>query len=541
MSWIGKFISIITQPIRLLFNWLGRVVPFLRNLPALSVPTRAAVATFLFLLAIVVIAAIRYALADPEEIDEIHWIRWAVAGLLTFLTPIFVYQAVRFWLLEPESPFPRIDEIWEAAQDKMDQNEIDIGYVPLYLVLGAKDLNEAGTLIRASELEMNVHEPPHFKGDLAVYANADAIFLFLPGCSCISQLAAPPGSHATVEKKAANRSSEDVTGTIQPFATDHEADDGIEGTLINEDVFSEPPQSGLDSEATINLGEMAGDDVEHPLFGAGEESTRRLTSEEREECLAKLGYVCKLISQARGSICPINGLMTLLPFELVERSSGELKSAIQFDLALLREELKVRCQNVVLVTHMHKMEGFRELVERLGPAQVHKRFGKGGTLWSLPEKQRLNALAIHAVGAFEDWIYSLFRQDSLRGFQHNSKLFMLLARTRRTQFIQKLADVIAGSFSSDFKDDPELAREQFLFGGCYFAATGAAKDAHAFVRGVFDKLIRDQGELEWTPRALQRDRQYQLLANCFALLGTISLLAIAYMVFLHFYPQESTL
>jgi hypothetical protein len=139
---------------------------------------------------------------------------------------------------------------------------------------------------------------------------------------------------------------------------------------------------------------------------------------------------------------------------------------------------------------------------------------------------------VHAVGAFEDWIYSLFRQESTLDYRHNAKLFMLLSRTRRSQFVNNLSDVLAGGFSCDFEEDSQLPAEQFLFGGCYFAATGPGKDTQAFVKGVFTKVIEQHAELEWAPRALQSERKYLLAANFFALIGMVSLAAIAVMVYL---------
>ena len=46
----------------------------------------------------------------------------------------------------------------------------------------------------------------------------------------------------------------------------------------------------------------------------------------------------------------------------------------------------------------------------------------------------------------------------------------------------------------------------------YFAATGDNDDQQAFVKGVFDKLVDEQEELEWSRAALAKHRRYQRLA-----------------------------
>jgi hypothetical protein len=222
--------------------------------------------------------------------------------------------------------------------------------------------------------------------------------------------------------------------------------------------------------------------------------------------------------------------MTILPFELIEIAGPQIQVAAQKDLAVLREELLVRCSNTILITQLDKDDGFQELVKRVGEERSREfRFGKGSELWNAPEAARLDATAAHAVGAFEDWIYMLFQEENALKHRYNSRLFMLLCRIRG-RFADNLRAVLSRGFGFDPLTEPYLAHEQFLFGGCYFAATGADPSRQAFVKSVFLKGLQQEGELEWAPEARRRDRQLQFAANLFALLGMVSLLAIAGML-----------
>jgi hypothetical protein len=98
----------------------------------------------------------------------------------------------------------------------------------------------------------------------------------------------------------------------------------------------------------------------------------------------RLRHVCHLIKKARLPVCPINGIATTLPFDLIESSSSQLQIAIQKDIAILREEFLVRCPNTALVTGMETEEGFIELIKRLsvfgGADRIPKVFLQGSSL-----------------------------------------------------------------------------------------------------------------------------------------------------------------
>jgi hypothetical protein len=267
-------------------------------------------------------------------------------------------------------------------------------------------------------------------------------------------------------------------------------------------------------------------------------TSRMLSSQEVFDCEEKLRHVCHLIRKARGALCPINGIVTALPLGLIESSSNPLQIAIQKDLAVLRREFQVRCSNTALVIGMENEPGFVEFMKRL-PAQqlTEHRIGKGCELWAAPEQNRMEAVAIHATGTFEDWIYTLFQADNALKSRNNSRLFALLCRIRGA-FGNNLKTVLGRGFGFDPHTEPQLAYEQFLFSGCYFSAIGSTSNLQAFAKSVFSKTMELEGDLDWSPGVRKTDSQYHFFANLSALLGTIAILAIAAMLIHHFWFRD---
>jgi type VI protein secretion system component VasK len=228
---------------------------------------------------------------------------------------------------------------------------------------------------------------------------------------------------------------------------------------------------------------------------------------------ARLKYLGRLLRRARQPLCPINGILTLLPYDQIERSPREaieVEQAVKQDLVALRHELKLRCPVTAIVVGWDHDSGFRELVRRVGADRArNQRFGKGFALWAAPTPSQLEAVSIHACGAFEDWVYALFREAGALTKPGNTQLYAMLCNVRR-HLQSRLASILAKSFAQE--RETIAVGNGTLFGGCYFAAVGETEDRQAFVKGVLDKLVEQQEELEWTPEALADESRYWRLA-----------------------------
>ena len=116
---------------------------------------------------------------------------------------------------------------------------------------------------------------------------------------------------------------------------------------------------------------------------------------------------------------------------------------------------------------------------------------------------------MHLCGAFEDWVYTLYREPGVLSHPGNTHLYHLLCKVR-CNLTGRLAEVLSGGFGYDERtangDDP------ISFSGCYFAATGVTPDRQAFVRGVIEKLVDEQEQIEWSRNASKDEKWFRSLA-----------------------------
>ena len=254
-----------------------------------------------------------------------------------------------------------------------------------------------------------------------------------------------------------------------------------------------------------------------------------------EEQIDRLRYVCRLLQRSRHPLCPLNGILVLLPWNGIQGAAAnkELPEAMRRDLQTIREGSQLCCPVTALVTGLEAEQGFAELVRRVGVDRAKaNRFGRGFDHWTPPTAEHLEALAAHACRAFEDWVYDLFRQRDALGKPGNTKLYQLLCRIR-SQIHQRLQTVLINGVAADVGERNNAGRPQ-LFAGCYFAATGESADRQSFVQSVLEKMIQLEEELEWTEDAVRRDRRYGGLANALLLFNGLLLIALAAMVIYRF-------
>ena len=227
--------------------------------------------------------------------------------------------------------------------------------------------------------------------------------------------------------------------------------------------------------------------------------------------------------------CAVNGILTLLPMPAIQgsiREAEELQRAVKSDLRTIDRTLDLRCPVTALVVGMEQESGFRELVRRVGRERAAvQRFGQRYDLRSVATAEEMHALCAHVCGAFEDWVYTLFREQGALTRPGNMQLYGLLCKVQ-LGIKNRLAEILAGGFGFD----PHSSEPPVLFSGCYFAAIGETEDRQAFAKGVFNKLIEEQEQVEWTPRALASNRRYLWLAYTGLILDAALVAAIGGLV-----------
>ncbi len=228
----------------------------------------------------------------------------------------------------------------------------------------------------------------------------------------------------------------------------------------------------------------------------------------------------------------LNGVLTVLPLNMImaDNTAGvQIKESIRTDTATLLKRLKLRCPVTALVLGLEFEPGFHELINRVGRERaVAQRFGKGFGVWDPPTSEELGALCQHACGAFEDWVYHLFRERDSLSKPGNRALYSLLCKIRR-DVEPRLDKVLVEGFT--IEPEAGTGPDTLLFSGCYFGAAGDTEDRQAFVKQVFDKLPEQQEELEWTEDALREDRWYERLAYAGLVLDTVLLATLGLMIY----------
>jgi hypothetical protein len=479
-------------------------------------------------------------LTEPGHVAPRHAFtpgRIAAVASLLLLIPLATHQLVRLWLEGDRSRFPEIDFAWDAGLDAIRRSGLTLNELPIFVVLGSPGERAERAITAACGDDFRVRGVPEGPSPLHWHVGPDRAYLFLTDPSWVSGLAAlatrrrqaPSISPAALAALAAAASPSGLaSGTVSfdQFAAKAGAGpqaaggDAYRGTLA------------LESLAPAAAARVAGRDVlaevappaalEQPALLPAQESARRLE---------QLEYVARKLRLARRPLCGANGVLVLLPFELIRGEADEkdeLARAVRADLTTLQNGLEVRVPVTALLTGLEQEPGFQELVRRVGRDRAAaQRFGRRYDVRALPTPAEMAATSAHVCGAFEDWIYSLFREEDAMSRPGTSRLYGLLCRVR-CHLREPLADLLARGFGFD----PALRPGDlpFLFSGCYVAATGEAEDRRAFVRGVFEKLAAEQEDVEWTPASLAAERRHLRVAGALNALNAVlaaSLFAMA--------------
>jgi hypothetical protein len=527
----------LTAPFRWLMSLPVWVVSAPRRVLGLSMPMRAALFVLIFLVTCTVVSIIVEGIMRQGTPSFRSWLEnWPakVMLLLVIVIPVTVYYWLKMWLEGDVSRFPDLDDAWKAGVAALESKGIDISTTPLFLVVGAPGEKSARTLFQASTLDLIIHEVPPGKAPLQWYSDGHGIYLVCHDASCLSKL----------HQHAAAMGGVGVQSDPRMVERETTAQAGIRGTMVAgggsirststvSTQDSGPPASPAALRGTLVAGAGIGESVRPDSGGDAPSSGSMLTRRELDEQTERLSYVCHLIRQARQPVCPLNGILTVLPFSIMQNvmAAREMPTAAKLDLETIRDHTRLRCPVTVLVVGMEHETGFSELVRRVGASRAKaNRFGKGYDVWNAPTGENIDALSAHACGAFEDWVYNLFREKDGLNKPGNAKLYALLCKIRGN-LRARLRGILLNGFSFD-PSDKQASNNTLLFGGCYFAATGETEDRQAFVKSVFDKMVDLQEELEWTDDALMEDDRFHGLARLgMAYSGVMILVLVGMIVF----------
>lgn len=457
-------------------------------------------------------------------------IGWLIVVALLLGMSAVLYGGFRLWQARGVSGFPDLDQAWREGVAELHRQKVSLTETPLFLVLGVPNAEYALQVSASTGITFKAQSPQSKDAAVTFAANDEGIFLYVPGGSSISRLYSARDT-TSVEEQAVDLGGTMIAQDFQPqtlnaggFGGNYAAPE-ISRTILDVN-FVGNVDSQHSQPAIARTVQLADNDIAEVLkqnlrIKPRVTSSKQLSAEELKDCQDRLEHVCRLIQRARPGTYPVQGVVSSIPFELVESSNTQLLKAVHQDLEVVREQLNVCCSNTVLIVGLEREPGFLELLNRVGLQGAREyRFGKGCSPWAVAEPNMLRALAAHAVGGFEDWIYKLYQSENALRRDKNSGLFSLLCKVRG-KFAENLATLLADGFSRNASQSPHGLREQFLFAGCYFAAAGKDAAQQAFVRSVFLKTIQQREVLKWTEAAKQTDHGDRARAKVIALLALL--------------------
>jgi hypothetical protein len=536
MGFLRQVLDVITAPIRLLLSAPRKFLEGSRRLSGLSLPARVAILTAIMLVLVVIFAVLGFIYTHERAFWRAKLTpTFAITTvILVLVIPLALYKALQLWLEGEVSPYPDIDRAWKAGLEELDRQGIDLKQVPLFLVLGTSGLRQEKSLFDAARLELSLREVPAGIAAVHWYAGQNGIYLVCGGVGCLSRLAVLGYETLAAER---SRTAERRQPVNEPFRGtvlmgSQEARGTSFAPVTKQIPQAAPPTPSIRGTMIVGTQSSVGDSEGEMLAPVDDKRVIKLEQSEVGEQDRRLTYLSRLIRRFRQPLCPINGILTLLPFGMIQRSSPDadaIERATRTDLAALQRGLMIRCPVTALVTGIEEESGFRELVRRVGHDRaVNQRFGKGFSVSNVPLGERLEALAIHACGAFEDFIYNLFRERDSLSKPGNTKLYALLCKVRhRVQ--DRLVKILVGGYACDAESDP--APDTFRFGGCYFAGSGESEERQAFVSAVVGKLQEQEEELQWTDPALKQDDNYNLASQLVLAFDLALLLVLAGEIF----------
>ena len=574
----------------------GRQVACLTALPPVTTPGCAGCLTAVFLVTTVVTVWTAFWLDPDNVPWRHSMSAWRIGFvlLMVLVIPLVVRRTVQEWLETESAKFPDVDYAWQAGLQALAANGISLASTPVFVVLGASGEKQERALLDDGGLKLRVEGVPEGPAPLHGYASKDAIYLCCSDASWTGALAAlreelvadarakgiavpesptvvprvtadvvrsvapppppmpapaappaappPPAAPQRPASVAAATTSGVIGGTMM-------LDAAMLGELTGRSSAAAAPSAPPPAETPMAASTTSSFVGEAPP-AAVEQASYRATFDRDDltapaglepvlvapqysaACLKQLQYVGGLLRRARSPVCPMNGVLSLIPFEAIHGTTAEvdeLRQALRGDLATLQYATQLRAPTTALIVGMEKERGFRELVRRVGKDRaLTQRFGRKFDVRAYPTREQLASLAAHVCGAFEDWTYALFREENALSRPGNTRLYELLSKVR-CGWKERMADLLADGFGCE--PTKSGRQDSLLFSGCYFAATGDTPDRRAFARGVIDKLHDEQEFLEWSRESAASSRRQSTFA-ALGMLATVFLLVTLAIMFL---------
>lgn len=492
----------------------------------LSAVTRPGPVRVVLLVLAVVIVSIGLALVNVElGLDQ--FVAAPSRFLRRFWLPmLFLLVCINVWLIRDlwrlwmagrdSAEFADIDRAWHEGQLAMRRAAVELGELPVFLVLG-EPVGGVQALFHASGMPLAVSDIPRRPdAPIHVFATYEAIFVTCPGLSALGHLAR--------SRTAAGTTAEpDPTAAVTAAAP-------VPGDATASGATAPAPATATPTPSP------AATPVTRPA--ARERSLEILLSQtaEVESISRRLKHLCKLLLRDRRPFCPINGILLLLPYAATgsESEARQAGTACHLDLSAIREGILVDCPVFALLCDLETAPHFDRLLQEFSESERTQLMGR--TFPLVPDLQVAERIRMVEAGA--DWIghasfmplfYRLLRfgttEDQLPDtIRDNARLFRFFAEMHGR--MMRLGRLLGRLLSLD-------QRGQIMLGGVFVAGTGREPAREqGFVGGVLRLLIDGQNFVSWTPEAIRQEATYRRLATAgniaaagLAILGVAVLIA----------------
>jgi len=440
-----------------------------------SAAARIASIVALFQFVVVFLAVLLVLAAGERAVLQSWWSPGKILALLMLLVvvPALVYQAARLWLEHHAGRWADITATWAAASAELARQQIRFDEAPLFVVLGGDGGAAERSLLADASPPLVVEGAPAGGGPLHLYASREAIYICFSGVGQTAAIAARMRAAQAID--------------AEPAAGDAPADEGATAAVPE-------PRGGLQRSAL-----------------------------EREEATDRLRLACELLQAVREPLAPINGIIVLMPLAIdrgVDAHAVVLGQAIGEDLATLTLELGIRVPVTMVAAGLEQDPAIQDLVSRLEPAERLEVSGTAFPPGIVPGVEQLKVAAVNTGGPLTDRIAEMLLDP--RRIDHqpaNRQLLAMLCRMR-LHVVEQVVRVLEQAFAADLhgQDRPMLA-------GCYLAALGSKADRRLFTRGLLDRVVNLQGELDWTDDCLSRNVWATRIAR--SLFGMVAVMAVA--------------
>lgn len=445
------------------------------------------------------------------QIDAPNWVRFTWPGLVAIL----IYAAIRlvFYIIAQiptaQTEFPDIDEAIETGLGALEDANLSIRDVPLFLVVGLTPQEErsfvesalVGKDVRVIDNDLPVHW----------YGDHRAIWVTIPGVSAI--VAQSKLSASAVGKASTSPSPE--SGPADFGATLGGAESARFSTIGGADRFS--------TRAAGTISETAA-----PLVEGYHAPTRRLDADERDRHDARMRYFVNQLRDARYPVCPINGVLLTVPYGWTTSPGlSQLADTVKIDMFALQETIGVKAMTILALTGIEHFPEFKTYIERLDRDQVERRCGCGYPSLISPTTDDVEKTHTWVVQYFERQVFELFQRKL--GDATNGELFRLLDRIRKSR--ANIVRILKNAFPDDV-DEP------LYLSGLYFASLeGPGAVRLPFFEGLLARLAREHDDvIGWNNAAMREDRTMQNVARWILVAAAVLVIIDAVVILSMFVP-----